>query len=44
MQSNLQAQLSKADAAIATLESQKTYFQELFTATYGTNGISGQNS
>ncbi|HEY4085600.1 MAG TPA: flagellar filament capping protein FliD [Bryobacteraceae bacterium] len=44
MQSNLQAQLSKADAAIATLEAQKTYFQELFTATYGTNGISGQNS
>lgn len=43
LQTNLQAQLSKADAAIATLESQKTYFQELFTATYGTNGIQGQN-
>jgi flagellar hook-associated protein 2 len=44
LQQNLQAQLSKADAAIATLESQKTYFQELFTATYGSNGIQGQNS
>jgi flagellar hook-associated protein 2 len=43
LQTNLQTQLSKADAAIATLESQKTYFQELFTATYGTNGIQGKN-
>ena len=43
LQTNLQTQLSQADAAIATLESQKTYFQELFTATYGTNGIQGQN-
>jgi len=43
LQKNLQTQLSKADAAIATLESQKTYFQQLFTATYGTNGIQGQN-
>ncbi len=43
LQTNLQTQLSKADAAIATLESQKTYFQELFTATYGSNGIQGQN-
>jgi flagellar hook-associated protein 2 len=44
LQKNLQAQLSKADAAIATLEGQKTYFEELFTALYGTNGIQGQNS
>ncbi|HVW07884.1 MAG TPA: flagellar filament capping protein FliD [Bryobacteraceae bacterium] len=43
LQTNLQAQLSQADAAIATLESQKTYFQELFTATYGTSGIQGQS-
>jgi flagellar hook-associated protein 2 len=42
LQTNLQAQLSQADAAIATLQSQKTYFQELFTATYG-NGT-GTNS
>jgi len=35
LQTSLQAQLSAADAAIATLQSQKTYFQELFTATYG---------
>lgn len=42
LQTNLQAQLSKADAAIATLESQKTYFEELFTATYG-NGTQGTN-
>ncbi len=44
LQTNLQTQLSKADAAIATLESQKTYFEQLFTATYGTNGIQGKNS
>lgn len=44
LQKNLQAQLAKADAAIATLEGQKTYFQQLFTATYGANGIQGQNS
>ena len=36
LENNLQAQLSQADAAIATLQSQKTYFQELFQATYGT--------
>jgi flagellar hook-associated protein 2 len=35
MQSNLQAQLSAADAAIATLQSQTNYFEQLFTATYG---------
>lgn len=42
LQTNLQAQLAKADAAIATLESQKTYFEQLFTATYG-NGTQGNN-
>jgi flagellar hook-associated protein 2 len=40
LQTNLEAQLSKADAAIATLESQKTYFAELFTATYGNGSFS----
>ena len=40
---SLQAQLSAADAAIATLQSQQTYFTDLFDATYlnnnnGTNG------
>ncbi|MGD1070254.1 MAG: flagellar filament capping protein FliD [Bryobacteraceae bacterium] len=35
---NLQAQLSQADATIATLQSQDTYFNELFQAEYGTNG------
>jgi flagellar hook-associated protein 2 len=40
LQTNLQAQLSLADAAIATLQSQDTYFQELFQAEYGTNGTS----
>jgi flagellar hook-associated protein 2 len=43
LQKNLQAQLAKADAAIATLEGQKTYFEQLFTATYGANGIQAQN-
>jgi len=37
LQNNLQAQLSAADAAIATLQSQDTYFQQLFTATYGSS-------
>jgi flagellar hook-associated protein 2 len=44
LQKNLQAQLAKADAAIATLEGQKNYFEQLFTATYGANGIQAQNS
>jgi flagellar hook-associated protein 2 len=44
LQKNLQAQLAKADAAIATLEGQKSYFEQLFTATYGANGIQAQNS
>jgi flagellar hook-associated protein 2 len=34
---NLQAQLSQADAAIATLQSQDTYFNQLFQAEYGNN-------
>jgi flagellar hook-associated protein 2 len=38
LQANLQAQLSQADAAIATLQAQDTYFQELFTAEYGSSG------
>jgi flagellar hook-associated protein 2 len=37
LQTNLQQQLSQADAAIATLQAQNTYFQELFTAEYGSN-------
>ena len=41
-QKNLTDQLSRADAAIATLESQKNYFEQLFTATYGANGIQAQ--
>jgi flagellar hook-associated protein 2 len=44
LQKNLMDQLSRADAAIATLEGQKTYFEQLFTATYGANGIQAQNS
>jgi flagellar hook-associated protein 2 len=39
LQTNLQQQLSAADAAIATLQAQTSYFQQLFTATYG-NGTS----
>jgi flagellar capping protein FliD len=38
LQTNLTSQLSQADAAIATLQSQVTYFQELFQAQFGTNG------
>jgi flagellar capping protein FliD len=38
LQNNLTQQLSAADAAIATLQAQDSYFQQLFTATYGTNG------
>ncbi len=37
LQANLQQQLSQADAAIATLQAQDTYFQQLFTAEYGSN-------
>jgi flagellar hook-associated protein 2 len=38
LESNLQQQLSQADAAIATLQAQDTYFQQLFTAEYGSAG------
>jgi flagellar hook-associated protein 2 len=42
LQANLEAQLAQADAAIATLQSQKTYFEQLFTAEYGNGtGTSG---
>jgi flagellar hook-associated protein 2 len=43
LQKSLTAQLSAADAAIATLQSQNTYFQDLFTAEYGngTNSTGG---
>jgi flagellar hook-associated protein 2 len=40
LQTNLEAQLSQADAAIATLQSQDTYFQQLFTAEYGASSSS----
>jgi hypothetical protein len=32
MQTSLQAQMSKADSAIATLESQQTFYASLFTS------------
>jgi len=32
LQTSLQAQMSQADSAIATLESQQTFFNSLFTA------------
>jgi len=34
MESNLESQLSQADAAIATLQSQKTYYADLFQAEF----------
>jgi flagellar hook-associated protein 2 len=34
METNLQSQLSQADAAIATLQSQKTYYADLFQAEF----------
>jgi flagellar hook-associated protein 2 len=37
LQTNLEQQLSQADAAIATLQAQDSYFQQLFTAEYGGN-------
>jgi flagellar hook-associated protein 2 len=42
LQANLQKELSAADAAIATLQAQTSYFQQLFTATYG-NGTASSN-
>jgi flagellar hook-associated protein 2 len=41
LQTSLEQQLSAADAAIATLQSQNTYFQDLFTAQYGTGKSGG---
>jgi flagellar hook-associated protein 2 len=38
LQNNLEAQLSQADAAIATLQAQDTYYQQLFQAEYGSTG------
>jgi len=38
LQTNLERQLSQADAQIATLQAQDTYFQQLFTAEYGSTG------
>jgi flagellar hook-associated protein 2 len=38
LQANLEQQLSLADAQIATLQAQDTYFQQLFTAEYGSSG------
>jgi peptidoglycan hydrolase CwlO-like protein len=38
MQTNLQDELTQADAAIAALQSQKTYYTELFQAEYNNNG------
>jgi len=38
LQTNLEQQLSLADAQIATLQAQDTYFQQLFTAEYGSSG------
>jgi flagellar hook-associated protein 2 len=44
MQTDLQQQLAQSDAAIAALQAQNTYFQQLFTAEYGgTAGTSGTN-
>ncbi len=39
LQTNLQSQLSSADAAIATLQAQNTYYTQLFNAEYGNNSI-----
>ena len=41
METNLQAELVQADAAIATLQAQKTYYTELFQAEYPTNSSGG---
>jgi flagellar hook-associated protein 2 len=40
---NLQKQLSAADAAIASLQSQNSYLEQLFTATYGSSSTSAAN-
>ena len=41
LQNNLQLQLSKADAAIAALEQQNSFYQQLFTAQYGSKSNNG---
>lgn len=41
MQNSLMTQLSTADAAIASLQSQTTYFTDLFQAEYGNNTNNG---
>ncbi|MGP8243219.1 MAG: flagellar filament capping protein FliD [Bryobacteraceae bacterium] len=41
METNLETKLSAADAAIATLQSQKTYFADLFQAEYPSSGSAG---
>jgi len=41
METNLESQLTQADAAIATLQSQKTYYEDLFQAEYYSNSSSG---
>jgi flagellar hook-associated protein 2 len=40
METSLEAELAKADAAIATLQGEKSYYQELFQAEYP-SGLSG---
>jgi len=41
MENNLLSELTQADAAIADLQSQKTFYTELFQAQYSTNGTGG---
>ncbi len=41
METNLESQLSQADAAIATLQSQKTYFADLFQAEFANPNTTG---
>jgi flagellar hook-associated protein 2 len=41
METNLETQLSAADAAITTLQSEKTYFADLFQAEYPSSGSAG---
>jgi flagellar hook-associated protein 2 len=41
MENNLLSELSQADAAIADLQEQKSYYTQLFQAQYSTNGTGG---
>ncbi|HUI55979.1 MAG TPA: flagellar filament capping protein FliD [Bryobacteraceae bacterium] len=41
LQTNLSAQLTAADAAIAVLEQQKIFFADMFAVQYGTNSTTG---